>query len=238
MKKTVFTLCVDNYAPKITALTFSLFEKYAEKIGAEFYVIRERKFPDWPMTYEKFQIYSLGREMGNDWNIFFDADALVHPDMPDVTAHLPMDTVMQNAKDLSSARWKYDEYMRRDGRFISSCNWFSVFSDFCLDLYHPLEDMTLAQALANIFPCQQEVVWGMGADHLIDDYVVTRNIARYGLKYVTFSKIREELDLPFGYLWHTYMQSDERKLEEIEKTMVAWKLAPEKQLKLVSTRTT
>lgn len=68
-KKTVFTLNVDGYAPEITALTYPLIEAYAEKIGADFHIISERKFPEWPVTYEKLQIFELAREMGNDWNI-------------------------------------------------------------------------------------------------------------------------------------------------------------------------
>jgi len=236
MKKTVFTLCVDGYPKEITDLTFPLLQGYADKIGAEFVIIQKRRFFEWPVVYEKFQIYDLSRELGSDWNIYVDADALVHPDMPDVTAHLGRDTVMQNGQDLASSRWKYDEYMRRDGRLISSCNWFCVFSDWCRDIYHPLEDMTLAQALMNIYPCQLERNFGIDAGHLIDDYVVTRNIARYGLKHTTFMKVWQGLGLPFGYLWHDYLKTNEEKLAEIKHTLVGWKVKPEPELKLVSTR--
>jgi hypothetical protein len=212
MKKTVFTLCVDDYAPEIIALTFPLIRHYAEKIGADFFVITERMFPEWPVVYEKFQIYTLAREMGNDWNIFIDADALVHPDMADVTAHLRPDTVMQYAKDMSSVRWTQDEYMQRDGRCIASCNWFCVFSSLCLDVYHPLEDMTLAQAVANIYPVNEENVFGIRPDHLIDDYTVSRNIARYGLKYETWPEIQKPFGGPFFWMFHWFMRSDQEKL--------------------------
>ena len=37
-------------------------KKYAQKIGADFYVIKERKFPDWYITYEKLQIYEIEKE--------------------------------------------------------------------------------------------------------------------------------------------------------------------------------
>jgi hypothetical protein len=216
MKKTVFTLCVDEYAPEITVLTLPLLRHYADKVGARFHVITERKYPDWPVVYEKFQIYELSREMGNDWNIFFDADTVVHPDFMDVTVHLNKDQTMQNGKDISSSRWAQDEYMRRDGRNISSCNWFCVFSDWTRDIYHPLEDMTLAQAVANIFPCNEELSKGIRPDHLVDDYVVTRNIARYGLHHTTWTEQLPKLGLQFPYLWHSYMVSNTRKAEMIE----------------------
>ncbi|HWB97853.1 MAG TPA: hypothetical protein VG672_14160 [Bryobacteraceae bacterium] len=46
IKKTVYTLNIGDYAPEICALTYPLMEAYARKIGADFHVIRERKFPD------------------------------------------------------------------------------------------------------------------------------------------------------------------------------------------------
>ena len=176
----------------------------------EFVVIKDWKFPDFPAVYEKLQIYSLAKERGDDWAIFIDADALIHPDMMDVTNHLPKDTVMHNGKDIASNRWSYDEYFRRDGRHISSCNWFTVASSWCLDLWHPLEDLTLAQALANIHPTVDEERTGITPGHLIDDYTLSRNIARYGLKFTTFQEISEKLGASGGF-WHIYMKSNEDK---------------------------
>ena len=76
MKKTLFTLNINNYEPDITALTFPLMKRYAEKIEADFHVITERKITTTEFAgLEKFQIYELGREMKNDWNIFVDPDA-------------------------------------------------------------------------------------------------------------------------------------------------------------------
>ena len=65
LKKTVFTLNIDGYAPEVTELTYPLMKHYAAKIGADFHIIKERKFPDWPPVYEKMQIYQLAQEMKN-----------------------------------------------------------------------------------------------------------------------------------------------------------------------------
>jgi hypothetical protein len=102
-------------------LTFPLLNRYAEKIGAEFRVISERKFPDWPITFEKFQIFNLGREAENDWNIYIDADALIHPETPDFTLYIPKDTIAHTGQDFAPLRWKYDRFYMRDGRDIGSC---------------------------------------------------------------------------------------------------------------------
>lgn len=160
MKKTLWTVNVDNYAPEITAMTMPLIKRYAEKCDAEFRQITERKFPDWPPVYEKLQIYELGRDQ--DWNIYIDADAVVHPGFFDVTNHLPQDTVCHNANDMAGNRWKYDRFFRRDGRHIGSCNWFAVASNWCIDLWKPLDDLTLEEAIGNIQPTIHELakfVW-------------------------------------------------------------------------------
>ena len=73
MKKTVYLLNIGDYEPEITSLTYPYISRYASKIGAAVHLITERKFPEWPITYEKLQIYELGRQHGNDWNIYIDS---------------------------------------------------------------------------------------------------------------------------------------------------------------------
>lgn len=74
MKKILVTLDI-NYPKEITNLTFPYMKKYAENIGAEFLVLTERKYPNLPITLEKFQLYDIGA----DYIIFLDADTLINP---------------------------------------------------------------------------------------------------------------------------------------------------------------
>lgn len=225
MTKTVWTLDVDDYAPEITAITHSYLCRYAEKIGAEFRIISERKFPEFAPTYEKLQLFELGRE--SDWNIYFDSDCLIHPDFFDVTEHLSKDTVMHNAIDLAGWRWRYDEFFRRDGRHISSCNWFTVASNWCLDLWRPLDDLNYAQALYNVQPIQCEISRGITREHLVDDYVLSRNIARFGLKFKTLRDLLVELKRPepsSEYLWHEYTITNEEKVLKLKEVLRRWNL--------------
>jgi len=222
MKKTLFTLNVDGYAPGITALTYPLLKRYAHKIGAEFHVITDRKFPSLPPVYEKLQIYELGQY--SDWNIYIDSDALVHPDMFDVTEFLHKDTVCHNGSDMANNRWKYDNFFRRDGRHIGSCNWFTIASDWCLDLWHPLNDITYEEALENIFPIQDEVNSVITREHLIDDYVLSRNIAKYGLHFTTVLKVMSVYSIPGDYLWHQYTISMDEKVKQIQEVLEKWKV--------------
>jgi hypothetical protein len=221
VKKTIFTVNVDNYAPEITELTYPLIRRYAHKIKADFHIITDRKFPNRPPVYEKMQIYDLGREMENDWNIYIDSDALVHPDLFDVTEFITKDTVLHTGNDLASNRWRYDDYFRRDGRHIGSCNWFTVASNYCLDLWHPL-DITYEEALENIFPIQNELNTVITRDHLIDDYMLSRNIARFGLKFTTMFALAEKHKDPGGYFWHQYTIGIKEKVEMMKNTLCVW----------------
>jgi hypothetical protein len=222
MKKTLFTLNVDGYAPEITALTYPLFKRYAHKIGADFQVITDRKYPSLPPVYEKLQIYELGQY--SDWSIYIDSDALVHPDMFDVTEFLHKDTVCHNGSDMANNRWKYDNFFRRDGRHIGSCNWFTIASDWCLDLWHPLNDITYEEALENIFPIQDEVNSVITREHLIDDYVLSRNIAKYGLHFTTVLKVMSVYSIPGDYLWHQYTISMDEKVKQMYEVLEKWKV--------------
>jgi predicted O-methyltransferase YrrM len=212
VKKTVWTLNIGGYAPQITQMTYPLLYAYAKKIGADFRIINERRFPDMPVTYEKMQIFELGRE--NDWNIYVDGDAVILPDMIDVTERVPKDTVVHYGHDHASNRFRYDDCFRRDGRDIGSCNWFAAASNWCMDLWHPL-DIPLADALDRIKPILVERLTGITREHLIDDYTLSRNIARFGLKFKTVAQILKEDNDSGIYVWHTHRESVDAKAAQI-----------------------
>jgi len=223
--KIIFLLNIGNYAPQITTLTYPLIKFYAHKIGAEIDPITERKFPEWPVVYEKLQIYELSRRMKNAWSMYIDSDALVHPETIDFTHFLPRDTVAHFACDMAAVRWKYDQYFQRDGRNIGSCNWFTVASDWCLDLWKPLDDLTFEAAVENIKPTVMELNTIITRDHLIDDYVLSRNIAKYGLKFTTVRETLKRAGLPdANFFWHEYTISAEEKIRQINEVLKAWKL--------------
>ncbi len=228
IKKTVFTLALDNWQPEICEMTHPLIKAYARKIGADFYVIKERRLPEeFHPTYEKMQIYDLGREMANDWNIYIDSDALVHPDCFDVTNHLSRDTVCHNGSDHAGIRWRYDRFLLRDGRHIGSCNWFTIGSDWCIDLWRPLDDLTASEAVARIHPTVHERNTVITAEHLIDDFVLSRNIAKYGLKFTTVRNVIAGMGQDpekVGYLWHQYTVSPEEKLVKMKEVLKNWNL--------------
>lgn len=226
LKKTVFTLNVDNaYSKQLTDLTYPLLKEYARKIGADFVILSERKFPDWLSVYEKFQIYDLSQQMNNDWNIYFDCDALVHPDTPDFTEMVPFDTVCHNGHDFAPIRWKYDRFFQRDGRHIGSCNWCAVASRYNIELWKPLDDLTQDDVAKRIFPIVGETLSGIEPVRLIDDFVCSRNIAKYGLKYKDLAEIIKENRMEHSeFFWHIYAVPIEEKINGARETLKRWKL--------------
>lgn len=220
--KTIYLLNVDNYAPEITELTYPLIERYAKKIRAGIVEITKRKYPEYPVVYEKLQIYDLAKITNTDWHIYIDSDTLIHPDTIDFTNLLHKDTVLHNGADMASIRWHYNNYFLRDGRNIGSCNWLAIASDWCLDLWQPL-DIPLEEALANITPIHTELQRGITKEHLLDDYTLSRNIARYGLKFTTADQLQKDNGIEtLSFFWHQYTIPTDEKVVEIRKTKKQW----------------
>ncbi len=222
--KVLFTLAVDGYEPDITAITFPLLQRYAGKIGADFHVITERKHPDKPPVYEKFQIYDLIKDMPANWYLFIDADALIHPDLFDVTSVVGKDMTLSYGSDFVPVRFTPDKYFLRDRRWIGKGNWIGVASDWCAaDYWHPLDDITFEEAVANIHPTVEESKTGViRPEHLIDDYIVSRNIARYGLKHMLIPELMAAYPGAAVPFYHEYRVSGEKKVVLLQQKLREW----------------
>lgn len=228
MKKVVVTLNIGNYQPAIRALTYPLMQRFAEKIHADFVEITERKFPEWPIVMEKFQTRDIGNALGADWTLFFDADALISPEMFDPTTHLTKDTVLFNGKDMSEIRFFADKYFLRDGRRIGACDWFCCSSDWTRDDLYSFPEISLGDCVENINVTIGERNSGLFKDnHLIDDYALSRNVARYGLHHDTLIDLCGRMGFrnQFGagvspYFFHLYAIDDDSKIGKLLETLV------------------
>lgn len=227
IKKTFYTLCLDKEKyQEILDITYPLFKKYCKKIDAEFYEINTRKYPEYPANYEKVQIYQLGQDMENDWNIFFDCDAIIHPDTPDLTYYIPRDYCAHNGNDMAGLRWRYDRFLLRDGRNIGSCTWLNIASDWTIELFKPLDDLTLEEVANNISPVNGEVLTGMVPPiRLIEDYVFSRNIAKYGLKFIRLMDIWPRIGIPNAeFFFHAYAIPIEEKVIRMKECLKNWRV--------------
>jgi len=116
-----------------------------------------------------------------------------------------------------------DPYFLRDSRKVGSCNWWAMASDWCLDLWRPPDDLTLEEATARISLTIEERLKGqMEPSHLIDDFLLSRNVARFGLKFTTVGDIIDNLrgnghprGLNNPYLWHQYNMPAREKAQKM-----------------------
>jgi hypothetical protein len=168
MKKVLYTVCVDNYFPELMRYTLPNIQAFADRIGADFHVIKDRKYPEFPPTYEKLQIHELGR--ANDWNLLVDADAMFHPQSPDPTLIVPPTAVGHNIQIRCTDLYNMDEYFVRDGRFIGVVTNYMCVSNLCHDIWTPLEFSA------------EEAKKRTRRWFTVDEYCASRNMARFGLK--------------------------------------------------------
>jgi hypothetical protein len=169
MRKAVWTVSVDNYLPELTKHTFPSLQHWADKIGADFHIISERKYPEFPPTYEKLQIYELGKPY--EWNILVDADLMIHPDMPDLTKQVPPDHVGYYMGFDASLLFAADQYFLRHGKKIGVATNFVVTHGMVHDFWTPLEfGWEIARTKTK-------------REFIIDEYCVSRNLAKFGLKH-------------------------------------------------------
>lgn len=172
LKKCVFVVATPGWQSAMCDLTLPNLKVYADRIKADFHVITERKFPDWPVVCEKQQIHELGKDY--DWNISIDADMLVHPNIDDFTTWHPPTTV---------GNWWYydirhffraeeDRFFVRDGRFYGIVECLVATSPLTHELWEPLPGTF--KDWEPVFKAPE--YWRMG------EYTLSRNLAKYGLK--------------------------------------------------------
>ena len=168
MKRVIFTLCVNDYLPKLTKITIPNISAYAHRCGAEYHVLTESPFKEWPVTYQKLQIHELGKNY--DQVMHIDADMLIHKDFWNVFDIVGPKEIACHATYTASVNFSCDEYFFRDGRNLGVCSSFMISSKSCHDLWEPFN-----------VPFE-EARKGIDRLHGIDDYCFSRNVAKYGLK--------------------------------------------------------
>lgn len=168
MKKSIYTVQVDNYLPELCALTIPAMERYAKKIKADFHVITERKFPNLPPTYEKTQVWELG--YGKEWNILFDCDMAIREEMYDVTQVLPEDSIGSWMVYNPSITIAYDDVLPLDGTAIAIATNFMVVPKQFHDVWKPL---TMND---------QSIIAHMKRPFVVDEYCMSRNAYQLGCR--------------------------------------------------------
>jgi len=206
MSVAVWVVRVGDYNPKMCEITLPNLKAYANRMGAEFNMITERRFPDLHPICEKLQLWELGK--GYKHNILIDADMLIHPNLPSAVEVVPLDSVGTQLEYPADAFFKADKYFVRDGRKLALVTNFIVTTMLTHDLWRPL-DITISEALQNVH-----------SDHCLDEYWVSRNLSRFGLKHVGLVKDQSlvcHLDATIDG-----DKSDESLAKMAEETLAGW----------------
>ena len=219
MRKLLHVVNINNFFPELFALTSPTIRSYAERNGYMINMITERKFPDYPINYEKMQVYEDGKDA--EVNILCDADMLIHPQFPDVTTFLQRDSIAFN--DNYNISWKYHvdriRYFMRDGRDVGIATNFVVSSDWTHDVWKPLSlSQKDIEDLAKKENTDGGGVEGRGWGHYADEFALSYNMAKYGLKYTGVTW--EDWMRPF--LIHTGTGDKNEALQIAKQTLEEW----------------
>ena len=220
MRKLIHVVNINDFFPELFALTYPTIRSYAERNGYMINMITERKFPDYPINYEKMQVYEDGKDAVV--NILCDADMLIHPEFPEVTKFLKRDSIAFN--DNYNISWKYHvdriRYFMRDGRDVGIATNFVVSSDWTHDVWEPLslsqkdiEDLAKKENTESENDPSQRG-WG----HYADEFALSYNMAKYGLKYTGVTW--EDWMRPF--LIHTGTGDKNEALQIARDTLEKW----------------
>ena len=203
MKKLLVTLNIDNYDKEITELTFPYMKEYAKNIGADFHIIKERKFLNLPVMLEKFQIYDISKDY--DWIIYLDADCIINPKEKDITSLVEKDRVL------------ISDYISPDHHFHSkniegkynlqyyAPFFFLVFHNKNRDCVKPYKNAKQYRNYINLNSSHPEMIQYMktksdiiGGDikiSMLDEFFLTLNLHRYNIKTAAYKKDFPELSI-------------------------------------------
>lgn len=230
MKRILWTLNVNNYAPEITKITYPLIRDYCRKIRAEFRVITT----PYDLGVEgckisgKFHLFKLAQAERDTWSIYLDSDALVHPDAIDYCACIDRidkdgkPSVFSFGRDMAYERF-HPDHLRVFGddtakipqtahAALGMCTWFIIVSDLSAQLWEPPSDPHAA--IECIQPIVSERHIKTSAS-LLDDYQTSLNAAKYNLSVTFAHEVHEVCRLQKLSFWHTHLLSERQKVEQM-----------------------
>lgn len=190
MKKLLVTLNINNYDKEITGMTFPYMKKYAENIGADFHIIKERKFSKFPLMLEEFQMYEFTNTY--DWIIFLDADCLINPKGVDLTTLVEENTVLIAKYNSPTHHFYSDKIEKKYNLNYYAPFFFLVFHKNSRDCVKPFKNPYDYYEYINLTSVHPEMKTYMKIrthltekeikDTLIDEFLLTVNLHKYNIK--------------------------------------------------------
>jgi hypothetical protein len=204
MLKKIWSLRVNNYWPELCEISIPLIEYWADKNGWKFETISERLWPEMPVTFEKLQVGEKGKDASH--NLLLDLDILLRPDFYDPSLFLDPAFVASSYGFQASIMFKIDKYFARDQRnigIVGNCVYTTALTH---DLWEIPTDLS-----------HEQILNSTRRHHIVDEFVISRNLAKYGLKYSGVS------NNPDDYLVHMGCEvlGEEEKKKKVQE---AWNI--------------
>ncbi len=208
MKKIIHCVYIDDYFPELWKMCLPTIKAYAYRTGSELNVITQRKFSEWHINYEKFQVYEDGKHA--DVNFLIDADVLIHSQFPDFATGITFPHhIAFNDNYHASTKFHIENnlYFQRDGRDVGIASNAVISFKSTHDVWEPLK----------ITPEEgRKITFVREGD--IDEYCLSHNMAKYGLKYtgITWEQWQRY------YFLHIGCGDRELALDTAKKTLYEW----------------
>ena len=203
MKKLLVTLNINDYDKEITNLTFPFMKEYAKNIGADFHIIKERKFTDFPLMLEEFQMYEFAETY--DWIIFLDGDCLINPKGVDLTTLVEEDRVLIAKFNSPTHHYHPDNIEGKYNLKYYAPFFFLVFHKNSKDCVKPYQNPYDYYEYINLKSTHPEMETYMKIrthlsekeikDTLIDEFLLTLNLHRYNIKTASLQEDFSELSI-------------------------------------------
>lgn len=203
MKKLLVTLNIGDYDKEITDLTFPYMKQYTQNIGADFHIIKERMFPDFPLMLEEFQMYEFSKTY--DWIIFLDADCLINPKGIDLTTLIEKDRVLIAKYNPPTHHFHPENIEGKYNFQYYAPFFFLVFHKNSRNCVKPYENPYNYYDCINLNSTHPEMETYMKIrthltekeikDTLIDEFLLTLNLHRYNIKTASLQEDFPELNI-------------------------------------------
>jgi hypothetical protein len=222
MKKLLVTLDIGDYDRDITSLTFPHMQKYAKNIGADFHIITERKFPDFDINLEKFQLYDICLDY--NWTIFLDADCLINPKGTDLTKLVENDRIIISSYNNPKHHFYPENIEEQYNLNYYAPFFFLVFHKNSKNCVKPYENALDYCKYINIESQNKEFLNYLSSKNIsknlissswfLDEFLFTLNLHRYNIKTASLREDFPELNI----IAHTPNEKT-KKIEELKKSM-------------------
>lgn len=208
---------------------------WANKIDADFKILTERKFPQYAISVEKFQMKEYLKDY--DWVYFLDADLLIHPDTIDMSLYLEKDVLLHWSWLSLSTKYKNNKIFERDDRRLGLASTFLCVSNWMEDFFDlDMEFKTQEEISKQIIMLKEEQnfaklvsdnhTW-LGEGWYSDEFILAYNLCKYGLKAMAIKDFFQELYIDpkkINCFAHEYLWTIPQKEKMLVETIYNWRI--------------